>query len=145
MISQLGIVPCNGVFHLLGRANIARNDIAGINTDTNIFRGLARVVVGLTLNVNPCDFLLNFNATESPSDGDDTTWTKLEILSTEKGLKNDTDGVVEFLAQCDVKGNASHIHETSNFLHEDGRWYYLDAQVQQPVKRHNPKIGRNDP
>lgn len=82
---------------------------------------------------------------DKPSDDDDTTWTNLEILRTEKGLKNDTDGIVEFLAQCDVKGNASHIHETSNFLYEDNRWYYLDAQVQQPVRRENPKIGRNDP
>jgi SEC-C motif-containing protein len=82
---------------------------------------------------------------EKPSDDDDTKWTKLEILHTEKGLKNDTGGGVEFLAQCKVKGNASHIHETSNFLKEDGRWYYVDAQVQQPVRRENPKIGRNDP
>ena len=82
---------------------------------------------------------------EKPSDDDSTTWTKLEILRTEKGLKGDTDGVVEFLAQCNVKGNASHIHETSNFLYEDGRWYYVDAQVQQPARRENPKIGRNDP
>ena len=82
---------------------------------------------------------------EKPSDGDDTTWTKLEIIRTENGLKNDTDGIVEFLAQCDVKGNTSHIHETSKFIREDGRWYYVDAMAQQPVRRGNPKIGRNDP
>ena len=75
----------------------------------------------------------------------DTTWTKLEVLRTDKGLKNDTDGIVEFIAQCEIKGNASHLHETSNFLHEDGRWYYVDAQPQQPVRRKTPKIGRNDP
>ena len=80
-----------------------------------------------------------------PSDDDGTTWTNLEILRTEKGLKNDTDGIVEFIAQCDVKGTASHIHETSNFLYEDGRWYYVDAQTPQPVRRETPKVGRNEP
>ena len=80
-----------------------------------------------------------------PSDDDNTTWTNLEILRTEGGLKNDAEGVVEFIATCDVKGNTSHIHETSNFLYEDDRWYYVDAQIQQPVRREIPKIGRNDP
>ena len=79
-----------------------------------------------------------------PSDDDGTTWTNLEILRTEKGLKNDTDGIVEFIAQCDVKGTTSHIHETSNFLYEDGRWYYVDAQTPQPVRREAPKVGRNE-
>lgn len=82
---------------------------------------------------------------EKPSDDDNTTWTGLEILRTEKGSKGDKDGIVEFIAKCDVKGNASHIHETSNFLYEDSRWYYLDAQAQKPVRRDSPKIGRNDP
>ena len=83
----------------------------------------------------------------NPSDDEDasTTWKNLEILRTEKGLKNDTDGIVEFIAQCEIKGNSSHVHETSNFVYEDGRWYYVDAQPQKPVKRDNPKIGRNDP
>ena len=83
----------------------------------------------------------------NPSENEDadTTWTNLEILRTEKGLKNDTDGIVEFIAQCEIKGNTSHLHETSNFLYEDDRWYYVDAQAQQPVRRETPKIGRNDP
>ena len=81
----------------------------------------------------------------SENEDADTIWTSLEVLRTESGLKNDTDGVVEFIAQCTVKGNDSHLHETSNFLYEDDRWYYVDAQPQQPVRRETPKIGRNDP
>jgi SEC-C motif-containing protein len=80
-----------------------------------------------------------------PSDDDNTTWTRLEILHTEDGLKSDTKGIVEFIAHCEVKGTKSHVHETSQFVHEDSRWYYLDGKGQQPVRRDNPKVGRNDP
>jgi len=81
----------------------------------------------------------------NPSDDDNTTWTGLEILRTEEGLKNDTNGIVEFIATCDVKVTTSHIHETSQFVHENDRWYYIDGKGQKPVRRENPKVGRNDP
>jgi SEC-C motif-containing protein len=81
----------------------------------------------------------------NPSDDDNTAWTGLEILRTEKGLKNDTTGIVEFIATCDVKGTISHIHETSQFVHDANRWYYVDGKGQKPVRRETPKVGRNDP
>lgn len=81
----------------------------------------------------------------NPSDDDNTIWTKLEILRTEDGQKNDSKGIVEFIAHCNVKGATSHLHETSQFIHENNRWYYLDGKGQQPVRRENPKVGRNDP
>ena len=81
----------------------------------------------------------------SKNENPGTIWTNLEVLRTEKGQKNDKDGVVEFIAQCEIKGNASHLHETSDFVFEDNRWFYVDAQTQNPVRRDSPKIGRNDP
>lgn len=35
--------------------------------------------------------------------------------------------VVEFVARCRVGGRGQRLHETSRFVREDGRWYYVDA------------------
>jgi len=36
--------------------------------------------------------------------------------------------VVEFVARCKVGGgSAARLHETSRFVREDGRWYYVDG------------------
>ncbi len=37
-------------------------------------------------------------------------------------------GVVEFFARCKVGGRAERMHETSRFVREAGRWYYIDGQ-----------------
>lgn len=87
----------------------------------------------------------NTRPDDKPSDDDNTTWTGLEILRTEEGLKDDSNGIVEFIATCDVKGTTSHIHETSQFIRENNRWYYIDGKGQKPIRRESPKIGRNDP
>ena len=80
-----------------------------------------------------------------PTDDDVTTWTKLEIIRTEAGNEGDTQGVVEFIAHCDIKGTAAQLHETSQFMHDGERWYYVDGKGQEPKRRDNPKVGRNDP
>ena len=36
---------------------------------------------------------------------------------------------VEFLARCRIGGRAQRLHETSRFVKEDGRWYYLDGDL----------------
>jgi len=38
-------------------------------------------------------------------------------------------GVVEFVARCRDGGRAQRMHETSRFVREDGRWYYIDGQM----------------
>ena len=38
-------------------------------------------------------------------------------------------GVVEFVARCKEGGRAQRLHETSRFVREDGRWYYIDGQM----------------
>lgn len=39
-------------------------------------------------------------------------------------------GVVEFVArQRDSSGRAQRLHETSRFMRQDGRWYYIDGQI----------------
>jgi SEC-C motif-containing protein len=76
--------------------------------------------------------------------GTSLTWIDLEIVSTEKGLENDQDGVVEFIASfCDsTKGRK--LHETSRFgrlktEEGDSLWVYLDGKCSVS------DIGRNDP
>lgn len=51
-------------------------------------------------------------------------WVRLQIVRHEE--KGD-DGVVEFIAHYKVNGRARKMHETSRFLREGGKWYYLDG------------------
>jgi len=42
----------------------------------------------------------------------------------------DTDhATVEFVARSKLGGRAHRLHETSRFVREGGRWYYLDGEV----------------
>ena len=38
-------------------------------------------------------------------------------------------GVVEFIARCRVNGRGQRLHETSRFVRDAGRWYYIDGQM----------------
>jgi len=35
---------------------------------------------------------------------------------------------VEFVARYKIGGRAARLHEVSRFVHEDGRWFYLDGE-----------------
>lgn len=76
---------------------------------------------------------------------DNTQWTGLEILNTEAGLENDAKGIVEFRARCRIKGQAAGLDESSEFIREDGRWYYVDGSSIQPIRTRENKVGRNEP
>lgn len=54
-------------------------------------------------------------------------WLKLDVLNTSKGIKNDTNGTVEFKAFFMENGRMNSIHENSNFCKENGHWVYLDG------------------
>jgi SEC-C motif domain protein len=36
---------------------------------------------------------------------------------------------VEFVARYRIAGRAHRLHETSRFVREDGRWYYVDGDI----------------
>lgn len=74
-------------------------------------------------------------------------WLGLEIVATEGGGKNDTEGVVEFVAAYALKGESMQHHERSRFRRIDGNWFYVDGELirPKPVVRATPKVGRNDP
>ena len=77
----------------------------------------------------------------------EATWKSLEIVATEGGQEADTTGVVEFKAEFDVKDSPQVHHEKATFEKKDGRWYYVDGDIQgqKTVVREGPRVGRNDP
>lgn len=54
-------------------------------------------------------------------------WRRLDILSTRGGGPLDSDGVVEFAAHFRHDGERGVQRETSRFVREDRRWYYVDG------------------
>jgi SEC-C motif-containing protein len=62
---------------------------------------------------------------------DSLRWYRLDILSRSAGGPLDTEGVVEFAAHHRARpghpGAAGVQHETSRFVREGGRWYYVAA------------------
>lgn len=74
-------------------------------------------------------------------------WMGLEIVSTERGQSEDTDGIVEFIARYGMDDVEQAHHERARFVKESGVWRYAGGRVigVDPYRREEPKIGRNDP
>jgi len=101
-------------------------------------------------------FLKNSMAEESQDDFDEESsrrwsaaarWHGLEIISTEKGGKDDDTGVVEFRALYTANGEFCNHHECSTFRKVCGEWRFVEGDFvpEKPIERESPKIGRNDP
>ena len=58
------------------------------------------------------------------------SWTRLDIVHTEKGVSNDKLGIVEFTAHYSVNDKTGYLHETSNFVKEENNWYYFDGVIE---------------
>ncbi|RKT44809.1 YchJ family protein [Thiocapsa rosea] len=56
-------------------------------------------------------------------------WIGLQVRRVEAGGIGDRDGIVEFVARYKIGGRAHRLHETSRFVHEDGRWFYVNAEA----------------
>jgi SEC-C motif-containing protein len=54
-------------------------------------------------------------------------WYRLDILARSRGGMLDSEGTVEFRASFRSDGVAGEQHETSKFVRENGRWFYVDA------------------
>ena len=72
--------------------------------------------------------LATWHASSSPGDLElpPVKWLGLEVRHAQAA--GDA-GVVEFVARCKEGGRAQRLHETSRFVREDGRWYYIDGQM----------------
>jgi SEC-C motif-containing protein len=56
-----------------------------------------------------------------------TKWLGLEVRRHEQ---QDADhAIVEFVARYKINGRAHRLHESSRFVREDGRWFYVDGDV----------------
>jgi SEC-C motif-containing protein len=54
-------------------------------------------------------------------------WLGLEVRRVEStGLDS---AIVEFVARYRVAGRAQRLHEVSRFVREEGRWYYVDGEI----------------
>ncbi|MGC4090969.1 MAG: YchJ family protein [Polyangiaceae bacterium] len=74
-------------------------------------------------------------------------WLGFELISSEKGGPSDDAGVVEFVAKYKIKGVTLTHRERSIFRKAGDRWVFVDGQMVNgpPVKRTEPRVGRNDP
>ena len=53
-------------------------------------------------------------------------WLGLDVRR--HGVQDADHATVEFVARSKLGGRAHRLHETSRFVREDGRWYYLDGR-----------------
>ena len=59
-----------------------------------------------------------------------STWQKLEVLSTADGNIKDKKGTVEFKAYYLDSDSQPHVHhEHSRFIKELGKWFFVDGKV----------------
>ena len=116
--SGLGYPACCGAWHLGWRSG------AHAPTPEALMRSrYSAYVLGCT------DYL---RATWHPSTApgelelSNVKWLGLEVRRS--GVAADT-GMVEFVARWRAGGRAQRLHESSRFVREGDRWYYLDGQM----------------
>ncbi|WP_068547624.1 YchJ family protein [Thalassotalea crassostreae] len=83
---------------------------------------------------------------------DETTWCKLEIISTDKNVNSSNNknsdikasyDFVEFCANYFANDELWQLHENSRFIKENGLWRYLDGDIKQHKRLQ--KVTRNSP
>lgn len=67
----------------------------------------------------------------NPADATPVKWIGLEILCVSGGGPDAVKGRVEFVARYKIGGRAMRLHEISEFIKTDGRWYYVAGEVGQ--------------
>jgi SEC-C motif-containing protein len=75
-------------------------------------------------------------------------WCGLQIVRTERGRKDDDEGLVEFVATALVRNTLCTLHEVSRFVREAGEWLYVAGDLLEdgkPAENRPSKAGRNDP
>ena len=56
-----------------------------------------------------------------------TKWLGLEVKRQQ--AQDASHATVEFVARYRIAGRGHRLHETSRFVREDGRWFYVDGDV----------------
>ncbi len=124
-------VKCCGPFHLAMALEPAIGVSLGEHLDAPTPESLMRSrysanVLGLI------DYLLaTWHPSTSPGELElsPVKWLGLEV---KQHQTSGDAGVVEFVARYRVDGRAHRMHEISRFVREEGKWFYIDGQVQEP-------------
>lgn len=74
--------------------------------------------------------LATWHVTTRPSVLEVDSTVKWLGLDVRKHLADGNRAVVEFVARSKQAGRATRLHETSRFVRESGRWYYVGGDVQ---------------
>ena len=61
--------------------------------------------------------------------GGPVRWLGLKILGSEGGGPDDDQGTVEFVARYKPAGRAGRLRERSQFIREQGEWFYVNGVV----------------
>jgi SEC-C motif domain protein len=61
------------------------------------------------------------------AEDDGTKWLGLEIKRCEQ--QDENHATVEFVARYRIAGRGHRLHELSRFVREDGRWFYVDGDI----------------
>ncbi len=88
----------------------------------------------------------DFDRAEAESAADSIKWVSLTVSDTVGGGPDDETGIVEFSARFKQGTQFGIHHERADFRREDGRWVYVDGEIDpkgQPVRVE--KVGRNEP
>lgn len=56
-------------------------------------------------------------------------WLGLKILRAEQGNAQQPQAEVEFVARYTINGKAERLHETSQFIREGDKWFYVDGKI----------------
>jgi len=62
---------------------------------------------------------------------DGIRWLGLNVRRHE--LAGEDSALVEFVARCRVAGRGQRMHETSRFVRENGRWFYVVGEMHRPA------------
>jgi SEC-C motif domain protein len=90
---------------------------------------------------------VDFSLKDARAWAESSEWLGLEITATEAGGPDDAEGTVDFVAKFRSGGEERTHVEKAHFIREEGRWVYAGQVVpkSEPVRRAEPKVGRNDP
>lgn len=90
-----------------------------------------------------------FNQEDALKWAEGSEWKGMKVVATKKGTPADATGIVEFEAHYKDKASGKDLvhKETALFEKAQGEWKFKDGNIAgaQPIKRLEPKIGRNDP
>ena len=125
-------------------------------------KGMGKIEDYLAITHHPSQRHKN-ESTELQQSFKQQQWLSLKILKSNKGQLKDTQGQVEFVAffqqlplktapQQTISGQTKpeqtipeqakpkQLHECSNFVKENGKWFYVDGEMLEAIK-----LGRNEP